>query len=77
MEINDSYDNKVDPQTARAQFQLNFSIHCATTALGISSQRLTHGTELSSSIYRFHVYYHAYIEKIRYSFTSNKNIFKI
>ena len=38
--------------------QLNFSIHCATTALGISSQHLTHGSELLKSIYKFHVYYH-------------------
>ena len=38
--------------------QLNFSIHCATTALGISSQNLTHGSELLKSIYKFHVYYH-------------------
>ena len=33
--------------------QLNFSIHCATTALGISSQHLTHGSELLKSIYKF------------------------
>ena len=38
--------------------QLNFSIHCATTALGISSQHLTQGSELLKSIYKFHVYYH-------------------
>ena len=36
------------------QCQLNFSIHCATTALGISSQHLTHGSELLKSIYKFH-----------------------
>ena len=38
--------------------QLNFSIHCATTALGISSQHLTYVSELLKSIYKFHVYYH-------------------
>ena len=38
--------------------QLKFSIHCATTALGINSQYLTHGSELLKSIYKFHVYYH-------------------
>ena len=40
--------------------QLNVSIHCATTALGISSQ---HGSELLKSIYKFHVYYHISILK--------------
>ena len=38
--------------------QLNFSILCATIALGNSSQNLTHGSELLKSIYKFHVYYH-------------------
>ena len=38
--------------------QFNFAIYCATSALGISKQHLTEGSELLQSIYKFHVYYH-------------------
>ena len=38
--------------------QLNFAIYCSTSALGISKEHLTQGSELMQSIYRFHVYYH-------------------
>ena len=38
--------------------QLNFAIFCATSALGISIQHLTKGSELLKSIYKFHVFYH-------------------
>ena len=38
--------------------QLNFAIYCATTALGISEQHLTHAKNLVRSVYNFHVYYH-------------------
>ena len=38
--------------------QLNFAIHCSTSALGICKQHLTGGSELLQSIYKFHVYYH-------------------
>ena len=38
--------------------QLNFAIHCSTSALGISKQHLTEGSLLLQSVYKFHVYYH-------------------
>ena len=38
--------------------QLNFALYCSTSALGISKEHLTQGSELMQSIYRFHVYYH-------------------
>ena len=38
--------------------QLNFAMHCATTALGISHEHLTQGSPLLKSFYRFHVMYH-------------------
>ena len=38
--------------------QINFALHCSTTALGISIEHLTQGSNLLKAIYRFHVYYH-------------------
>ena len=38
--------------------QLNFSMFCVTSALGISWQHLNHPNLLVRSIYRFHVYFH-------------------
>lgn len=38
--------------------QLNFATHCATSALGVSSQHLNSRFELVKSLYRFHTYYH-------------------
>ena len=38
--------------------QLNFAVYCATTALGVTYQHLTEGSELLKSFYRFHTYYH-------------------
>ena len=38
--------------------QINFAIHCSTSALGISKKHLTEGSALLQSIYKFHVYYH-------------------
>ena len=40
------------------QFQLNFSMFCVTSALGISWQHLNHPNLLVRSVYRFHVYFH-------------------
>ena len=40
------------------QFQLNFAMFCATSALGISWQHLNHHNLLVRSSYRFHVYFH-------------------
>ena len=38
--------------------QLNFALFCATSALGISWEHLTHPNLLVRSVYRFHVYFH-------------------
>ena len=38
--------------------QLNFAIHCATSALGISVEHLKAEEPLVRALYRFHVYYH-------------------
>ena len=38
--------------------QLNFAIFCATSALGISKEHLTQGSNLLKSFYNFHLYYH-------------------
>ena len=38
--------------------QLNFSLFCVTSALGISWQHLNHPNLLAGSVYRFHVYFH-------------------
>ena len=39
--------------------QLNFTLFCATSALGISWQHLNHSNLLRRSVYRFYVYFHA------------------
>ena len=38
--------------------QLNFAVHCATSALGISTEHLNAKEPLARSLYKFHVYYH-------------------
>ena len=38
--------------------QLNFAMHCATSAIGISTEHLNAKEPLVRSLYRFHVYYH-------------------
>ena len=38
--------------------QLNFTMFCATSALGISWQRLNHPNLLVGSVYKFHVYFY-------------------
>ena len=40
------------------QYQLNFALFSATSALGISYQHLNHPNLLVRSVYRFHVYFH-------------------
>ena len=56
--------------------QLNFAIFCATSALGISIQHLTKGSELLKSIYKFHVFYHVRrIFKLMGSPTPNQDQF--
>ena len=40
------------------QCQLNFTMFCITSALGISWQHLNHPNLLVRSAYRFHVYFH-------------------
>ena len=48
--------------------QMNFAMHCATTALGISHEHLTQGSELLKSFYSFHVMYH--IRRVLYLLNS-------
>ena len=43
------------------QYQLNFAMFCATSALGISWQHLNHPDLLVPSVDSFHVYFHALI----------------
>ena len=38
--------------------QLNFAVHCATSALGVSVEHLNAKQPLVRALYRFHVYYH-------------------
>ena len=38
--------------------QLNFAVHCATSALGVSVEHLNSKFPLVRSLYRFHTYYH-------------------
>ena len=38
--------------------QLNFAVHCATSALGISVKHLNAEEPLVRALYRFHTYYH-------------------
>ena len=40
------------------RYQLNFTLFCATSAVGISWQHLNHPDLLVDSVYRFHVYCH-------------------
>ena len=40
------------------QCQLNFVLFCATSALGISYQHLSHSNFLVHAVYRFHLYFH-------------------
>ena len=40
------------------EVQLNFAVHCATSALGVSTEHLNAELPLVKSLYRFHVYYH-------------------
>ena len=40
------------------EVQLNFAFHCATSALGISTQHLNALQPMIRSLYRFHVHYH-------------------
>lgn len=40
------------------EVQLNFAVHCATSALGVSTEHLNAKQSLVKSLYRFHVYYH-------------------
>ena len=40
------------------EVQLNFAVHCATTALGVSTQYLNSKHTMVRSWYRFHAYYH-------------------
>ena len=38
--------------------QMNFAVHCATTALGVSTEHLFSMKPMVRSLYRFHTYYH-------------------
>jgi len=38
--------------------QLNFAVHCATSAIGVCTEHLNAKEPLVRSLYRFHVYYH-------------------
>lgn len=38
--------------------QLNFTVYCATSGLGILTERLDAKQPLVIALYRFHVYYH-------------------
>ena len=38
--------------------QLNFAVHCVTSAIGISTDHLKGKEPLVRSVYRFHVYNH-------------------
>ena len=40
------------------EVQLNFAVHCATSALGISTQHFNAKQPMIRSLYRFHAYYH-------------------
>ena len=40
------------------QYQLNFALFCAISALDISWQHLNHPNLLVGAVYRFHVYFH-------------------
>ena len=40
------------------EVQLNFAVHCSTSALGVSTEHLKVKQPLVKSLYRFHVYYH-------------------
>ena len=40
------------------EVQLNFAVHCATSALGVSTEHLNAKEPLVRSLYRFHTYYH-------------------
>ena len=40
------------------QYQLNFAMSAATSALGVSWQHLNHPNLLIPSVHRFHVYFH-------------------
>ena len=42
------------------EVQLNFAVHCATSALGVSTEHLNAEQPLVKSLYRFHVYYHVH-----------------
>ena len=44
------------------QFQLNFAMFCATSALGISWQYLNHPSLLVRSVYRFHLDFYVRIK---------------
>ena len=41
--------------------QLNFAVHCATSALGVSVEHLNAQEPLVRALYRFHAYYHTWI----------------
>ena len=66
----DFYQTKGGFQSARSAYnmqhfplrlwdtQLNFAVHCATSALGISVDHLNAPKPLVRALYRFHAYYH-------------------
>ena len=66
----DFYQTKQGFQSARSAYnmshdplrlwdtQLNFAVHCATSALGVSVEHLNAEEPLVKALYRFHTYYH-------------------
>ena len=56
--IRGKYKPELDEYFHMYQFQLNFTLICATSALGISWQHLNHSNLLVGSVYRFHLYFH-------------------
>ena len=66
----DFYQTKAGFQSARSSYnmqndplklwdtQLNFAVHCSTSALGISVKHLNAEEPLVRALYRFHTYYH-------------------
>ena len=66
----DFYQTKAGFQSARSAYnmqhdplhlwdtQLNFAVHCATSALGISVEHINAKEPLVRALYRFHTYYH-------------------
>ena len=59
--------------------QLNFSMFCVTSALGISWQHLNHPNFLVHTVYRFHVYFHVrlILHELRISLQHEDGVLKV